>query len=197
MIKLYGSGAARSRRVQWALEEVGQPYEFVELAWPPRLRHPEYLAISPSGTVPAIVDGEVRLTESLAICEYLGRTYGGGLVVEPDEAGFLDYLEFSHFGEGTLMPPLAWMRRFGRQSAEARAECEEAFVARLRALDRVLADGRAFLAADRLTCADISVGFVLSLSATYDFDQLLSQAVADYLTRLCARPAFQRAYGLG
>jgi glutathione S-transferase len=65
MIKLYASGTARSRRVQWACEEVGAPYERVELKWP-SAENPGYLEINPAGTVPAIVDGDVRLTDSVA-----------------------------------------------------------------------------------------------------------------------------------
>jgi len=61
MIKVYASGAARSQRVIWACQEVGAPYEVVELEWPPA-RNPGYLEINPAGTVPAVVDGAVTLT---------------------------------------------------------------------------------------------------------------------------------------
>src|SRR5437879_4550609 len=118
MIKVYASGAARSQRVKWACEEVGAPYEVIELEWPPA-KNPGYLAINPAGAVPAIVDGDVRLTESLAICEYVGRKYGDGdLVVEAGEAGYYEYLELAQFGEATLQPALAWARRFGPYSKE-------------------------------------------------------------------------------
>src|SRR5256885_1580982 len=93
MIKVYASGAARSQRGKWACEEVGAPYEVVELEWPP-MANPGYLEINPAGTVPAIVDGGVTLTESLAICEYVSRTYGEGrLVVDPGDPGYWEYLE--------------------------------------------------------------------------------------------------------
>ena len=196
MLKVFTFGDSRSRRVLWALEEIGLPYERVELpAWPPRSQA-DYLAVNPAGTVPAIEDGDVRLTESLVICEYLGRTYGGGLVVGADEPETLRYQELMSFGESTLMPPLSWARRFGRMSEAALAECRDAFAARLATVEQALDDGRRFLVADRLTVADLSVGFVLRLSGLYGLASLIPPLTAQYAARLEARPAFRRAYGL-
>ncbi len=196
MLKVFTFGDSRSRRVLWALEEIGLAYERVELpAWPPRSQG-DYLSVNPAGTVPAIEDGDVRLTESLVICEYLGRTYGGGLVVAPDDPDFLRYQELIHFGEGTLQPPLAWVRRFGQLSETALAECRGAFADRLPAVEQALGDGRPFLVADRLTVADLSVAFVLNLSKTYGMEPLITPRTWEYLTRLRGRPAFRRAYGL-
>jgi glutathione S-transferase len=196
LLKVFTFGDSRSRRVLWALEEIGLAYERVELpAWPPRSQA-DYLAVNPAGTVPAIEDGDIRLTESLVICEYLGRTYGGGLVVGPEEPGTLRYQELVSFGESTLMPPLTWARRFGRMSEAALAECRGAFAARLATVEQALADGRQFLVADRLTVADLSVGFVLRLSRLYGLASLIPPVTAQYAARLEARPAFRRAYGL-
>lgn len=196
MIKVYAFGNSRSRRVLWALEEIGVPYEKVELpSWPPG-SHADYLAVNPAGTVPAIEDGDIRLTESLVICEYLGRTYGGGLVVEPQEPDFLRYQELMHFGEATLMPPLTWTRRFARLSAETLADCRQAFAARVQVLEQALADERPFLTADRLTVADLSVGFGLRMSGLVGLRPLLPPKTERYLAGLEARPAFQRAYDL-
>jgi glutathione S-transferase len=196
MIKVYAFGNSRSRRVLWALEEIGAAYEKIELpSWPPG-SNADYLSINPAGTVPAIEDGDVRLTESLVICEYLGRTYGGGLVVEPQEADVLRYQELMHFGEATLMPPLTWTRRFGRLSPDAMTECRQAFASRLQVLEQALADERPFLAAGRLTVADLSVGFALRLSKLFGLGSLLPPKTANYLAGLEARPAFQRAYDL-
>ena len=196
MLKIYASGDTRSRRVLWACEEVGAPYEVVELQFPPRLHHPEFLAVSPAGALPVLDDGDVRLLESLAICEYVSRKHGGSLTVDPDASGYFHYLQFVQFGDATLAPPLAWARRFGRLSPDVLAEAQEAFRLRLGVVDRTLADGRAFLVADRLTVADISVGFTLGLSRMVKLDHLVPPAVAAYDERLRARPAYRRAYGL-
>jgi glutathione S-transferase len=193
MIKVYAAAGTRSRRVLWALEELGAPYEVVALKFPPRVHHPEFLAISPAGALPAIQDGEATLIESLAIGEYLNRKFGGDLVVAPEEAGHLEYLQLLHFGESTLAPPLAWARRFGPRLDAALADGREAFTLRLRVIERALADGREFLAAGRLTLADISVGYTLGLSELSGLHELLPPAVLAYEDRLKARPAYKRA----
>lgn len=196
MIQLYASGPTRSRRVLWALEEVGAPYEVVELRFPPRLHHPEFLAISPGGTVPALVDGSVRLTESLVICEYLSRRYDGNLTLEPDHPDYLAYLQFIHFGESTLTPPTVWARRFGGFAEAILTDARENFALRAAALAEEVSDGRSFLVAGRLTLADLSMGFILSRAIPLGLGDLLPPAVCAYRDRLEARPAYRRAYGL-
>jgi glutathione S-transferase len=197
MIKVYASGAARSQRVKWACEEVGAPYEVVEIGWPPA-NSPGYLQINPAGTVPAIVDGDVTLTESLAICEYVSRTYGKGeLVVEPGRPGYYEYLELAQFGEATLQPALAWARRFGPYSKEIADHAQDAWVRRLGLVERALADGREFVTAGLLTVADLSIGFTLSLANFIrGMAEFVPPTVAAYRDRLRARPAYRRAYGL-
>ncbi len=197
MIKLYVFGESRSRRVLWAAEEVGAAYEPVFLTqWPPRLHHPEYLTVNPSGSVPAMVDGEVVLTESLVICEYLSRRSGGTLTVEPGGPDYFGYLQHLHYGEGTLAPPLGWARRLGPLSDTVMAEARSAFSVRLAVVETALADGREFLAADRFTLADISVAYALGLSRLSGLDDLIPPAVAAYRDRMFRRPACLRAYAV-
>ena len=67
MITLYHCVDARSFRALWALEEVGVPYELRMLPFPPRYLQREYLKVNPLGTIPLMIDGETRMTESAAI----------------------------------------------------------------------------------------------------------------------------------
>jgi glutathione S-transferase len=198
-IRVYASGGARSRRVLWALEEIGAAYEVTTLAFPPRLSEPEYVELNPAAAIPAIRDGDAIIIESLAICEHLARRFGSDLVGGPEEPGFLDYLQFMHFGESTLTPPLGWVARFGRGDKRLEpvvAEARETFALRLKAIDRRLEDGREFLALGRLTLADLSVGYALGLSQLMGLHDLLPPAVVAYEARLRARPAYQRAYAV-
>jgi glutathione S-transferase len=196
MLKIYASGAARSQRVVWACEEVGAPYEVVELAWPPGA-DAVFLKINPAGTIPVLEDGPVRLIESLAICEYVSRTHGGDLTLDPGHPDYWDYLQLAQFGEATLQPPLAWARRFGSKDAEVLDHSREAFAMRLTVIEQRLADGREFLTAGRFTLADLSLGFVVTLARTIGLDDLVTPGVAAYRERLSARPAYRRAYGRG
>ncbi|WP_296222297.1 glutathione S-transferase N-terminal domain-containing protein, partial [uncultured Sphingomonas sp.] len=84
MIELYHCADARSFRALWALEELGLDYKLHLLPFPPRVREPSYLDVNPLGTIPLLVEGETRMTESAAIVQYLATRAGpNDLVVEP------------------------------------------------------------------------------------------------------------------
>ena len=124
MITLYHCSDARSFRALWALEEIGLPYRLKLLPFPPRFLKREYLAINPLGTIPLLIDGETRMTESAAICQYLGDRYSGPpLTVGRDEPAYGAYLNALHFGEATLTFPQTIVLRYGvaRAAGEAAA----------------------------------------------------------------------------
>jgi glutathione S-transferase len=196
MIRIYGSGGARSRRALWTCEEAGAPYEFVALKMPVREHHPDFLQVSPAGALPAMEHGGIRMVESLAISEYIARLQNSDLVVGPQEAGFPDYLQYLWFGESTLAPPLTWARRFAEHSEAVADMGRTAFVQRQAVLQRALEDGRAYLAAGRFTLADISVGYTLGLARLFGLGDRIAPSVAAYEDRLKARPAYQRAYAV-
>jgi glutathione S-transferase len=87
MATLYHVPTSRSLRVLWTLEEIGATVEVKSLGVRPRLQEPEYLAINPAGTLPALIDGDRAIYESLAICEYLAARHGSDLIVAPGAAG--------------------------------------------------------------------------------------------------------------
>src|SRR6185436_16405658 len=88
LITLYHSVSARSFRPLWTLEEIGLPYQLKMLPFPPRVLARQFLESNPLGTVPVLVDGTVRMTESAAICQYLAARFSPGVldvgVNEPD-----------------------------------------------------------------------------------------------------------------
>jgi len=113
MITLYHCAAARSFRPLWTLEELGLPYELKMLPFPPRVFAKEYLGINPLGTIPLLLDGETRMTESAGIAQYLVSRYGptplAVAVDEPDYGAFINWL---HFGEATLTFPQTLVLRY-------------------------------------------------------------------------------------
>ena len=199
MITLWHCVDARSFRALWALEEVGLPYKLEMLPFPPRYRAREYLEINPLGTIPFMIDGETRMSESAAICQYLAERYAGPpLTVRPDEPGFGAYLNGLHFGEATLTFPQAIMLRYGqfeppeRRIAQAVSDYGRWTLARLKALE-VLMGGADYVAAGRFTVADISIGYALMLMrVTGIFDEVPASFQA-YYARVKERPAFHRA----
>lgn len=198
MVTVYYAPNARSLRVLWALEELGAPYEASKVLFPARQRQPEYLKINPVGSIPAMVDGAVTLTESLAICEYLDAKQGGGLSVPLGDLAHWDYVQWMYFGEASLSPPLGNLVRLSRveqkdAGLEAfQANVCEAFAHRAAALEDRL-DGREYLVADRFTLADISNGYALNLAGLVGQAEVLGPRTTAYFGRLKARPAFQRA----
>src|SRR5260370_8528659 len=78
MLQLYGNLRSRAMRCLWMLEEVGEPYQLIEKSTrADDLQSAEYLRLNPNARIPALVDGEVVLWESMAINLYLAQKYEG------------------------------------------------------------------------------------------------------------------------
>lgn len=198
-MKLYHCKGARSLRAVWMLEEMGLDYELVVLPFPPRVFQKEYLAINPLGTIPWLEDGEARLSESAAICQYLGTQYGpSDLVVQPREADYARYLNWMFFSDATATFPQTLVLRYTELEPEARRVPQVAedyrkwFLGRMRFVDANL-EGRDYLAAGRFTAADITVGYAVYLAKRLRIDGDLSPRIQDWYARLTARAAFKRA----
>ncbi|NLC21142.1 MAG: glutathione S-transferase family protein [Halomonadaceae bacterium] len=199
MITLHHCVSARSFRPLWMLEEIGAPYELVMHDFPPRVRDEAFLEINPLGTVPAMFDGEVAMTESAAICQYLASCHPqAGLDVTPDDPAYGDYLNLLHFGEATLTFPQTLVLRYGRFEPEERRSPQVVedysrwFLSRLRTLESRL-ERETFLCAGRFTAADVSVGYALLLASHIGLEERFKPAVADYWERLQTRAGYQRA----
>lgn len=199
MIELYHCHDARSFRALWALEEMGLAYRLHVLPFPPRFLAPEYLAQNPLGTIPLLIDGETRMTESAAIPQYLATRHGPTpLAVGVDEPDYGLWLDWMHRGEATLTFPQTIVLRYTQLEPEERRVKQAAddyaqwFLSRLRHVTRALAD-REWLCAGRFTMADVCVGYALLLAHTVGLDHKFSPEVAAYWERLSARPAFLAA----
>lgn len=198
MATLYHAPNARSLRVLWTLEELGAKADVKTLPFPPREKEPDYLKVNPTGAIPAMVDGDRVMTESLAICEYLAAKHGSSLLVAPGEPERVPFLEWLWYGESTLMTPLSRMARVSSLPVKGEAidvvlaDARESLLVRLKSLEQRL-EGRDFLVAGRLTLADISVGYPLHLLAVFGIDVPLGTRTAAYRERLRTRPAFIRA----
>lgn len=199
MIELWHCHDARSFRALWALEEMGLPYRLHLLPFPPRVEVPEYLDLNPLGTIPLLVDGAVRMTESAAIPQYLATRYSPTpLAVEPGEPDYPLWLDWLHRSEATLTFPQTIVLRYTRLEPPERRVQQAAddyaqwFLSRLRHVTRALAD-REWLCAGRFTMADLCVGYALLFARTLGLDHKFSPEVSAYWDRLSARPAFLAA----
>lgn len=198
-MKLYHCNGARSLRCVWALEEMGLDYELEVLPFPPRVFAKHYKAVNPLGTVPALVDGDVTLTESSGICHYLAEKYGPTpLAVRPDERNYGPYLNWMYRSDATLTFPLTIYFRYTALEPEARRLPQAAedykrwFLGRWASVEAGL-DGHDYLCADRFTMADICVGYALIFAQTLGVAEAMTPNAEKWLARITARPAFVAA----
>jgi glutathione S-transferase len=199
MITLYHCHAARSFRPLWMLEELGLPYELKMLPFPPRVLAKDYMAINPLGTIPFMIDGDTRMTESSGICHYLGTRHGPTpLVVGVDEPAYGAYLNWMFFSDATLTFPQTLVLRYTQLEPEERRNPQVAgdyakwFLGRLRAVEA--ATGQAeWLCAGRFTAADVTIGYALRLADNIGLSKDFGPNVAAYWQRLQQRDGYSRA----
>src|SRR6185503_11238875 len=199
MITLYHCDGARSFRPLWMLEEMGLPYELKMLPFPPRVFAKEYLAINPLGTIPFMVDGETKMTESSGICHYLGIKHGSTpLMVGPEDPAYGAFLNWMYFSDATLTFPQTLVLRYTQLEPEERRNPQVAgdyakwFLGRLRAVEAATANAEN-LVAGRFTAADIVIGYALRLAENIGLAKDFGPNVAAYWARLQQRDAFKRA----
>ena len=196
---LYTCVRSRGLRATWAAEEAGADIDLRILPFPPRYLAPDYMAINPLGTVPMLVDGETRLTESCAIAHYLA-TRGGytPLAIAPGERDYGEYLDFTYHADATITFPQTVYMRFvlfekDKGLQEAGHAYAKWFHKRLIKIEQRL-EAREYLCADRFTVADICVGYALILAASVGLDDGVPDSLKAYRERVTARPAYQRAF---
>jgi len=198
-MKLYHCQGARSLRCVWALEEMGLDYELVTLQFPPRVFDKSYKEVNPLGTVPCLIDGEVMMTESAGICEYLGVRYGPTpLALTPEEEDYGAYLNWLHRSDATLTFPQTLVFRYSALEPEERRQPQVVedyrawFLGRWRSVEAGL-DGRDYLCAGRFTMADICVSYALYFANTLGIKDAMTPNVERWWARLSERDAFKRA----
>lgn len=198
-MKLYYSPLTSAFRPRWVLEETGQEHELVRLSLSPSdLKTPEYLAIHPHGQVPALVDGDLVLIESAAICMYLAERDPQKTLLPADDArSRAYYYQWIFYAMETLAPVvhpvyLRWFLAPADQKDHVATAADHAAARRVMApLEPILRVGP-FLLGERITTADIILGGVLQWAQAAGLLQN-SPALEQYFARLRTRPAYRRA----
>lgn len=201
-MKLHYAPQSRAVRVAWCLEELGVTYEIEKYALgEKRMRGPEYRSVHPAGRVPALEDGDVTLVESGAIVQYLLARYGHGrLQPAVEDPEFPAFLQWFHYCEGMIMPPMnqivveTILLPPDRRS-EVHGKRAVKLLGQMLAAVETHMQGREFLLSS-FSAADMMTGHsvVMSRRLGVDFSEL--PALAAYADRLEARPAFQAAEAL-
>jgi glutathione S-transferase len=201
MLTLHHLNDSRSQRILWLLEELGLPYEMkhYQRNATTRLAPPELEAVHPLGKSPVITDGQVKIAESGAIVDYIIRIYGNGTMMPaPGSADFEAYNEWLHYSEGSAMLPLMlnlYVSRLKEAGAPLHPRIDSEIANHLGYVDGAL-KGREFFIGQSLSGADIQMSFVGEMAKV--FDKLGPYPnLAAWLTRMHARPAFQRSIEKG
>jgi glutathione S-transferase len=198
MIRLYGTRQSRATRCLWALEELGVPYELVVTNLATDAKTPAYREINPNARVPALVDGELKLFESLAINLYLAKTYDKSGLYPRSPADEARAIQWSIWVMTEAEPGLLaiLMNRMilppAERSESAAQAAQEKLAQPFAVLDGVLAD-RKYLLGDAFTIADLNVAAVLSWAVLCKLDLSKTPHTRRWLEECLARPGFTKA----
>ena len=203
MIQVHHLNNSRSHRILWWLEEAGQPYEVVKYERDPQtmLAPPSLKKIHPLGKSPTIRDGDLILTESAAILEYLSQTYGNGRMTSA--MGTPDWVQerfWLHFAEGSLMSSLlVWfnLMRVGDAAKPVIDRVRGQIDVQLQHVeDRIRVSQH--LAGSAFTLADIQMSYPLELGAARGIiTPTTFPSLLPYLRLIQSRPAYQAAVKRG
>lgn len=182
MLKLYGGARSRASIVQWYLEELSIPYEFVLLDMAAgKHQQPEYLAINPMGKVPAIEDGSIKLWESGAILLYLAKKYGKEAASIEESSIRAQWILFANSILATGL------------FVEANREKEVPKL--LTALSKIL-EQSPYILGEEFTVVDVAVGSILAyVPIMLPIDLSPYPVILDYIKRISQRSAFGKTIG--
>ena len=200
MIKIYATENSRSVRPIWTAEELDIDYELEMMPFPPRVFKKEYLDVNMLGTVPYLIDGDIKMTESVAMCQYLVEKFGpSDLQVKPNEVDYPNYLNWLFHADATLTFPQTVVLRYKFQEPGVADGAVEGysrwFVSRLKLLESSLAD-REFLCSNRFTIADICVSYAINLAEALGIEQAMKPNIKRWTINLFKREAFLKAKSL-
>jgi glutathione S-transferase len=199
MLKLHFAPNSRAGRIVWLLEELELPYELNRMDFHPKdLKSDEHRARHPLGRVPVLEDGDVSLYESGAIVEYiLERHKNGGLKPAVDSPEFPAYLQWFHYCEGMIMPPIntivvhTLLLPPERRDETVLGQAKRLLTRGLEPVNETLA-GKDYLIGD-FSGADIMLGHACFMSNRSGCVTDEMTNLKGYISRIEARPAFQKA----
>lgn len=196
---IYGVSRSRAIRSLWAIEETGIEYTHVPTHFFKESKTDEYLGVNPNGRIPALVDGDVTLFESMAINLYLARKYAPELYPS-DPVLEAQVNQWSVWGISEIeflqmQVIIQIMLHKDNMNQRAMDEAMEALPRPLKVLDEHLKD-RDYLLGDSFTIADLNVSAVMLLLEMIKFDLTDFENISDWQARCYARAALTRAQAL-
>ena len=203
MLKVHFVAGTRSGRVVWLLEELGLEYEVNIMPFTKEgLKSPEHRSRHALGRVPVLDDGDISIFESGAIIDYvLERHKNGGLKPSSDSSEFPFYLQWYHYCEGMVMPPMnqivvqTILLPPDRRDETVLNQAKNLLTKSLAPVNENLANND-YLIGD-FSGADLMLGHSCFMANRLGCVSEEMQNIKDYVARINARPAFQKAITMG
>lgn len=195
--QLFGISGSRALRAIWGIEEVGIDYEHVPVSYGADSKTAAHLAVNPNGRIPALIDGDLQLFESMAINLYLAKRYGGALY-PTDMAAEARTWQWSVWAISEIEPlqmQIVVQKLFTpeeKRNPKVLEGAAKGLQRPLRVLDAALA-GRDWLVGSHFSVADLNVASVMYLMKRIDFGYAEHANVQRWADACYARPALARA----
>jgi glutathione S-transferase len=185
-MKLYYNPRSRAAIAKWMLDECDVNYEIVPIDFEKREhKTPEFLQINPAGKLPALVDGDSRIFENVAICIYLGDKFPAANLAPkigaPERARYLSLMVYS---TSQLEPAMA-DKLLGLETVPQRGWTD--FETAKDVIEGELGDRR-YLFGDWFTAADVMIGSMFIWRRLFA-GQPDRPKLEAYVDRLLTRPA--------
>ena len=201
-MKLYYARDSRAVRVAWLLEELNVEYEIKKFDLGSKeMRSPDYLEIHPMGRVPTLEDGPVKIFESGAIIQYiLEKHKNNSFVPSFEDQEFSNYLQWFHYAEGMIMPPMniivveTILLPPERRNEVNVKRATKLLNQMLIAVDAHM-NNRDYLAGT-FSAADLMTGHAVIMADRLGADTSDKPNLLTYIARLTERTAFQKASNL-
>ena len=199
MLTLHFAPNSRAGRIVWLLEELELEYDINKMAFNPKdLKSDEHRARHPLGRVPVLDDGDVRIYESGAIVEYvIERHKNGGLKPEVSDPLYPEYLQWFHYCEGMVMPPVntivvqTLLLPPDRRDETVLGQAQRLLAKALEPVDESIA-GRDYLIG-AFSAADVMLGHACFMSNRLGCVSDEMANLKGYVERISERPAFKTA----
>ena len=195
--KLFGISGSRALRSIWGIEETGIEYEQVPVTYGADSKEADYLTVNPNGRIPALIDGDLHLFESMAINLYLAKRYGGSLYPSNavDEASTWQWSVWAISEIEPLQMQIVIQRIFtpaDKRNPKVIDGATNSLQRPLKVLDAAL-NGRDWLVGETFSVADLNVAAVMHLMKMIGFNYSEHVNVQRWADACYARPALARA----
>ena len=202
MLKVHFAPNSRAGRIIWLLEELSLPYEVNKMAFHPSdLKSDEHRKRHPLGRIPVLDDGDIRIYESGAIIEYIiERHKNGGLKPSIEDPNYPEFLQWFHYSEGMVMPPIntivvqTILLPKDRRDDTALNHAQWLLTKSLAPVNEAL-DNKEYLIGD-FSAADIMLGHACYMSNRMGCvtDEMVN--LKNYVVNISNRPAFKIAISM-